>query len=165
MTDIPEPWATALVEAGLVDPRGRDDRPSLRQLSERTGIATTTLSQMVQGGRRTRQDNIDRVADALRVDPRKVAEWVGRARTVAKPYDPPPVASLLDERERKAIDEVINLLARGKMDDAKKMSAGGGAEPTQSEPSPDQIATGKRARRRRTIKRGDTPAKPHTPGL
>jgi transcriptional regulator with XRE-family HTH domain len=148
MAEIPEPWATALVEAGCVDPRGTVDRPSLRQLSDRTGIAVTTLTNLVTGRRRTTQDNIDRVAAALGKSPRLVTEWAGRQRTIGTPYAPPADASLLDDRERRAVDEMINLLAREKKH-AQKTTAADGAEPETPEPSADKIATGKRRKPRR----------------
>lgn len=135
--EIPEPWATALIEAGITDPRNAS-RPSWQELRRRTGIHPSTLTAMAYGMRATKQENIDKVAEAIRVPPQQVAEWVGRARTVREPYAPPAEANLLDRDERQAVDRIIALLAKTKMEgagDVKKKSGVGGGSAEQVPPA------------------------------
>lgn len=113
MSDIPEPWRQALIDAGVTDPRNAS-RPSLSELARRVGAHTSTISAMVTGSRETKQGTIDAVAEALRIDPRVVAEWVGRARVVREPFVPHEAASLLDHDERDAINRLIGLMTRGR---------------------------------------------------
>ena len=56
-----------------------------------------------------------RNAKRLRLDPRTVSSWVGRARSVRVPYVPPSNASLLDSAERDAVNEIIRLLTLNKV--------------------------------------------------
>lgn len=124
MDNIPEPWASAMLAAGFTDRRG-GNRPSWRALAERTKTHPSTLSAMASGTRETGSDVIARVAEALRVDVRTVSEWVGQARAVRAPYQPPQDANLLDDQEREAVDRLISLLARSK-------KRGSGGEPAGS---------------------------------
>jgi len=143
MTDIPEPWATALVEAGFTDGRFTEPRPSLRKLAEHAGVGTSTISNMIYSKRRTEQDTIDRVAEALRADPILIAQWAGRERSEREPYRPHPDANLLDEQERRAINEVIGLLTKGRSDGQKMRAGDGEATGAIPVPSPvDDEATG-----------------------
>lgn len=102
-----------MIESGCTDPRNAT-RPSLRQLAERMGVSTSTASAMVYGTRVTDVANVDAAAEALRLDPLTVTEWVDRVRTVKAPYQPPSVANLLGQDERDAVDQLIRLLARSK---------------------------------------------------
>jgi len=113
VNDIPEPWAKAMRDKGLTDRRG-GDRPSWRALGELIEVHPSTLSAMASGARETSNDIVGKVADALGVDVRIVNGWVGRARAMRAPYQPPSDADLLDEDEREAVDRMITLLARGK---------------------------------------------------
>lgn len=113
MSDIQEPWASALCDAGYTDPRSAE-RASWSALGRAIGVHTSTLSAMAQGTRDTSQEILDKVAAALRIDPRRVAEWVGVARSERAPYVPPSDAHLLDRDERDAVDRLITLLAKSK---------------------------------------------------
>jgi len=102
-----------MVDAGITDPRN-GLRPSWQEMTRRTGIHTTTLSRVAKGERRTRQEVVDRVAEELRLPPQTVNGWLGRTRTVGRPYVPPAEASLLSQEERDAVDRIIVLLALSK---------------------------------------------------
>lgn len=104
--DVPEPWASAMIRAGVTDPRN-DKRPSMNQLAQLTGVHTSTITSMVWGERDTDQGTLDRVAEVLRIKPSLVAEWAGRARDEETPYEPPAVASLMTQDQRNIVDSVI----------------------------------------------------------
>lgn len=106
-------WDAALRSKGFVDPRTGE--PSISALANKIGVGKTTISKMRQGIGTPRQETIVKVADALRVTPTEIARWVGQSRALSSPYLPPPVADLLDERERRAVDELIRVLAEPKL--------------------------------------------------
>jgi len=130
MSQIPEPWASALVRAGFTDPRYSDDRPSLGALAEAAGVHTTTVSRMVHGRGKPKHENVEAVAAALRVDVVEVSEWARQARTEAEPYRMPAEVNLLTRREQAAITELIRAMAEarregeGSGDAAPKTPAG-----------------------------------------
>jgi len=111
MSNIPEPWHTAMVEARMVDPRYTDDRPSLSRLAEVAGIHTTTVSRMVKGTAATKPEHVEAVAEALRVDVRTVSKWVNQARTEVAPYKVPEEVNLLTKRQQDALTELIRSMA------------------------------------------------------
>lgn len=112
--DVPEPWATALVRANLVDPR--NGRPSMRALAEAADAHTTTIAAMMYGTRQTQGSLIARVAVALRMEDRvnEIFGWVGRARTETEPFSPHPDSDLLTSDERQAVNELIRLMVAGR---------------------------------------------------
>lgn len=112
MSGTPE-WDVALIAAGFTDGRG-SSRASWSALARAVGVHTSTLTAMRDGKKDTDQATVDAVAERLRLDPRTVAGWVGRARTERRPYQPPADANLLSSEERDAVDRLIELLARAK---------------------------------------------------
>lgn len=92
----------------------RNGRASMRQLADAVGSTTSTIAEMMYGTRDTQQSLLDAVADALEVDRVTVSSWAGRARALAGPFVPHPDAELLDADERKAVNELIRLMARPK---------------------------------------------------
>ena len=131
MSDEPGDWESALISAGYVDGRGAN-RASWRRLAQEVGVHQTTLKYMRTGERDTDQATVDAVAGALRLDPRTVAEWVGRARSERAPYVPPSDAHLLDREEREAVNRLITLLAKPK----KRGSGDAGNAEAQKTPNP-----------------------------
>ena len=79
---------------------------SWRRLAQEVGVHQTTLKYMRTGERDTDQATVDAVAGALRLDPRTVAEWVGRARSERAPLTLDLYAGLFDHR----LDEVAEAL-------------------------------------------------------
>lgn len=111
---LPEPWRTAMHEAGV---------PSYRKVADRAGIKShETVRQMVLGLGGSDPKNVELVATALRVDVRTVSGWVNQSRSERGPYAPPSEADLLDHDERAAIDLMIRLLIRGRSTDDPPMT-------------------------------------------
>lgn len=109
--EAPEPWASALIDAGLVDPRGKTPRASMSALARATGAHTSTITEMVFGGRRTDDAVIELTARALGRDVREVARWAGRTRTVREPYEVPDEVHRLTRRQQAALTELIRAIA------------------------------------------------------
>lgn len=114
MNQVPEPWASALVKAGLTDPRYADDRPSLRQLASAIGRTASTVSNMVYGRKSTSPATVAAAADALHVDVRQVSSWVNQGRSVREPYRVPDEVNNLTQRQQDAISELIRAMAEGR---------------------------------------------------
>ena len=98
-------------DAGVVDQRGSDVRPSMRQLAERAEVTTTTVTKMIFGERRTDPETVATVAEILGVNPVEVSEWAHQARTVRASYRVPSEVHLLSGREQAAISELIRAIA------------------------------------------------------
>jgi hypothetical protein len=110
LRDAPEPWATAMRKAGLVRSNGAANMSALGRAAG--GVHTSTISAMMFGERETSPQVVDAVAEALRLPRSQVHEWVGRALSEPRRFEPHPDADLLDSDERAAVNELIRLLAR-----------------------------------------------------
>lgn len=118
--EVPEPWATRLVEKGFTDGRSQKvARPSMSNLADAIGVHTTTVAAAIFRERQTKADVIVDLVNALGPD---VAEWLGVP--YHGPWTPPAVSSLLTERQRKALEEIINVMTE------REESAHGNAAPT-----------------------------------
>lgn len=102
------PWAEAMARVRATDPR--NGRPSWNTLAEMSGVSTSTLTRMVTGKRKTSLATITRVAEALRVTPDTVLEWLGVA-SIVTPYQVPDEVHLLTPRQQKALTEFIRAIA------------------------------------------------------
>ena len=111
-----EPWATAMIEAGLVNPL--TDLPSANALARAAGeikpmrnIHPSTIIRLIKGTNAHRQSNrdlIERVAMALGVKTEKVAEWSQQSWSgPASAYEPPAGSEFLTEFQRKAVTSII----------------------------------------------------------
>lgn len=114
---VPDPWATAMTDAGFTDPRYNDPRPSMARLADRVGVHTSTITSMIFGERATDQATLEAVAAALGVPASEVAGWLGRQDP--NPYAPPSAASLLTQEEREHVDWMIRRLTRDRLAPAK----------------------------------------------
>lgn len=110
--EVPEPWATAMRDAGVVDKRWGN--PSWSELARRVGVHTSTLTNMVDGKHRTRVEAIAKVATELRKDPAEISAWIGAGTTVGEPYAPPAESRLLSDAEKSALDVLIKAMAASK---------------------------------------------------
>ena len=146
--DVPEPWATRMVERGFTDPRYAQDRPSMSRLAESLDIHTSTVSAAIRGTRRTSPETVVALAEALGDD---VAEWLG-VEYHGK-WQPPPASSLLTDRQRKAIEELIN-----SMTERQEQHRGNTA------PIVDEEAATERLRRRAREAHPERPTAPARPG-
>lgn len=124
--EIPEEVAAAMVKAGAVD--ARYGNASLSALGRAAGVHTTTVSKLILRGERIAPEKLDALAEALGVTPARLMEWCTGQRI--RPYSPPAVAETLDDRERKAVDEIIRLLAARKEQDL------GDTDEKKTEPAP-----------------------------
>lgn len=111
MSKQPTDWDLALIRAGFVDPRNAE-KPSYNQLARAVGVPQSTVSAIVSGrSRKPKPENVQKIADALGLDVRIVAGWVGQERTERTRYTPPAEADLLTDRQRRAVDEIIRAIA------------------------------------------------------
>lgn len=108
MSNQPHTWDEALAAAGLVDPR--NGRPSRNQLARAVGMSNSTLGAVIDGRSKPKSSTVQKIADALGIDVRVVAGWVGEKRTERSPYAPPAEADLLTDRQRRAVDEIIRAI-------------------------------------------------------
>lgn len=101
--EVPEPWASRMVERQFTDPRYATDIPSLSRLAETCGMHTSTISSAIKGtGRTPSAGTVVALTEALGED---VADWLGAPRV--KSWELPAEASLLTDRQQKAVVELI----------------------------------------------------------
>lgn len=111
ITEVPEPWAGAMIAAGMVDGRYSVPVASLSALARATSRHTTTISRMVRGeGDRRDPRLVADVARALGQSRSTVARWIGDARETAPGWSAPEEANLLTEREQRALTEMIRAM-------------------------------------------------------
>lgn len=120
--DVPAGWAELLIKAGLTDPRD-DKRASMTQLGEAAHVHPSTISHAMYGTRKTSAETANKLAMAIAdrlpaVDKqksrRRVLRLINEAWGDVTPFVLHPDADLLDEGERKVVNELIGLLARSK---------------------------------------------------
>lgn len=89
--------------------------PSISQLARDAGVSVETARRIVYGTRANpSEETMRRIASALRIPASLAGEWVGLTlHDRQAPYEPPREASLLSQRQREAVDEVIRLFAAG----------------------------------------------------
>jgi transcriptional regulator with XRE-family HTH domain len=107
---IPEPWASALTDAGFVSPW---DTPSMNRLSEATGVHVSTISRIIKGQntKGPTKDVVTTLAGALGLEPRVVGGWIDAAWATLEPYTPPTVADFMTGEQRACVDQVIRAFA------------------------------------------------------
>lgn len=138
-SDVPEPWASAMLDARVVDPRY--GRPSWSALAREVGVHTSTITAMVNGTRETSPEIIERVAIALRQTPRTISQWLNVVE-VREAYEPPEESRYLTDAERAAISALISAIA------AERKAGDQGAEQrstpstTEGSTGPDNVTTG-----------------------
>lgn len=134
-----------MVRVKATDPR--NGRPSWNRLAEMAGISTTTLTQAVEGRRRTSVSTIEKIAKALRVKPDQVIGFIGSEQRVNR-YEVPDEVHLLTERQQKALTEMIRAIAA----DTTGGEHGGDTAATKGPGSgPDNVRERTRAERDRVI--------------
>lgn len=105
--ELPEPWYTALTDAGYVGPYGE---PSLRKLAEGIDAHPSTVSRLIRGAnaKGARPELVAKIADALGRKPEDVASWAGEQwQAGLGPYSVPSGAESLTLRQRESVDRVI----------------------------------------------------------
>lgn len=106
---MPEPWASAMVDRKLVDPR--NGNASFTRAAEAAEVGVQTLIDLVFGNKTTSPATVEAVAAALDVDLVTVSEWADLARTETKPYVLPPEAAYLTKAQQDAISALIRSIA------------------------------------------------------
>ena len=132
-TGLPDKWAKRLVAKGFVDPRYKHDVPSMSALSAKTGLHTSTISDLIAGRRKPTVESVQALAAALGSD---IAEWLGVS--ILERYEPTPEADLLTARQRKAITELI----RSFVADEREGGGAHGAAATKeasADPAPNNV--------------------------
>lgn len=113
MSEIPEPWATAMVARGFTDRRTKVPRPSARALADDAGLHATTVLAMTAGVASDPR-SVQAVAKSLGLHPEIVSGWIDPTRLVRDPWVPPSEADLLTRRQRDALTELIRAMATTK---------------------------------------------------
>jgi len=99
--DIPEPWREAMENAGMY---------SFRDLSQKTGIGTSTVTGLIFGDRGSSEATVQAIADALRLPVTTIREWAAVARGEIGPFVLPIEANRLGRRQREAILAVVRAM-------------------------------------------------------
>lgn len=120
--EIPEPWASRMLEVGLIDPRpGYDPKPSYRALSDKAGLNVGTVSRLISGKkdpRRASPETLSSMAKALQIPVTEMREWFQfEENSLGDQYIPPPTSRLLTTKERSIIDDMIHALVRNRLDE------------------------------------------------
>ncbi len=114
----PAPWGNAMRKQGI---------RSLRQLAEEAGVATTTVSRLVQGIGKTSETTLEHVAEALKVPVTTVRRWAGAPIGEDEHFSWPAHANQLTDRERAVVLSVIDaILARTRIATADRPPIAGG---------------------------------------
>ncbi len=101
LDNIPNPWRTAMEEAGTY---------SLRELAARANLGTTTVSTLIFGRAASSEPTMQAVADSLRLPVTTIRTWATAARGEDKPFELPAEANRLSRRERDAVLAVIRAM-------------------------------------------------------
>ena len=111
MNTIPSKWADLLIKAGYTDPRDRVT-PSLNQLSNASGVHTSTISRLVLKGLGLSEANMAKIAEALRVPVSDLYELSTGEKV--EPLTLPQGTEKLSHREKQAVTEIIRSLINAK---------------------------------------------------
>jgi transcriptional regulator with XRE-family HTH domain len=83
---------------------------SFRDLSQKTGIGTSTVTGLIFGDRRSSEPTLQAVADALRLPVTTIRSWALAALGEQTPFVLPAEASQLTRREREAVLSVVRAM-------------------------------------------------------
>lgn len=117
--EVPEPWRSAMLAADAVDPRRKENVPSISALARRAGLSVETVRRMIIGEGVPEPVKVEAVARALHRAPSTVSRWVRQRRTVDQPWVPPEDAVLLNSDDRSALDRLVRVM----VSDRKRMRA------------------------------------------
>ena len=133
--DYLRPWASDMLRVGAVDNRGN---PSDRALAKIAGVSNATVSRTLRRLNTPSAQTVQKIADALEVDPTEVWRRLGSDLEQADPYDPPAESAFLSHRERRLVTEMIRVLVEGRHDRPADQPDPATADPTvEGEPQPD----------------------------
>jgi hypothetical protein len=106
----PDHWALFFERKGI---------RSVAHLAELTGVAGMTANRLVYGDSRTSPEVLRQVARALKVDDAVIYGLAGWP-TTTHPWEPPAEAEAMDERQRKAVTEMIRAFVRPALEDTEE---------------------------------------------
>ncbi len=104
--EVPEPWATRMVERGYTR---RDGGANISELARKAGLAVETVRRVVHGIGTPGPETVAALVDKLGAD---VEDWTGQHVT-AGPYVPPSESALLTGPQRDALTDLIRAIAAG----------------------------------------------------
>lgn len=102
LDDIPQPWRTAMENAGFY---------SLRDLATKADLGTSTASALIYGRKASSERTMQVVADSLRLPVTTIREWASVARGEREPFVLPAEANRLTQKDREAVLAVVRQLA------------------------------------------------------
>jgi transcriptional regulator with XRE-family HTH domain len=76
---------------------------SFRDVALRTGLGISTVSALMNGRRRSDEQTVQAVADALRLPVTTIRDWAARALGEEGPFELPPEFNQLNRRQREAL--------------------------------------------------------------
>lgn len=152
--DYLRPWAADMLRVGAVDNRGN---PSDRALAKLAGTSNATVSRTLRGLNTPSAPTVQKIADALEVDPTEVWRRLGEQHDQQEAYEPPTESAFLSHRERKLVTEMIRVLVEGRHDrPADQPQADDSRNAVAGEAQPDG-ATRQLSDRRLTLLSDDVP--------
>ncbi|EGD54785.1 helix-turn-helix domain-containing protein [Gordonia neofelifaecis] len=106
---LPEPWNSALVEAGFVDSYGA---ASLQPLADEVSVHPSTLSRAIRGlNVRPSGAVVKSLSNALGLPMSTIAEWISAAYSeegLGAPYLAPRGSETLTQIQRNSVTSIIN---------------------------------------------------------
>lgn len=110
---------------------------SRREIARKTGVAPETINRIMRDEGDPDAATVDKIAHALKLDVQKAREAVDKPRGESSPYEPPAEANLLDERQRRAVDEIIRVIVASQ-------GVGNAVETTQEQDAPGEASPNKK---------------------
>jgi hypothetical protein len=101
---VPEPWASRMVARGFVR---KDGTPNVSVLARRAGVAVETARRAVLGIGHASPETVARLVQQLGPE---VRDWLDQEVDLGS-YEPPREAARLTQRERRALNQLIRVMA------------------------------------------------------
>lgn len=101
---------------------------SFRALADKAELGTTTVTSLVYGRRQSDEQTVQAVADALRLKVTTIRSWASQALGQEAPFELPPEANQLNQRQRQAILTVVRTM----LDPAGQVDATTGSGKTEN---------------------------------
>lgn len=102
--DVPEPWASRMVQRGLTR---RDGRPNISALARSAGVAVETARRVVHGVGIADAGTVAALATVLGDD---IAGWLDWRAEGLDVWEPPSESRLLTREEREVLDRLVRLM-------------------------------------------------------
>jgi hypothetical protein len=102
--DVPEPWASRMVQRGLTR---RDGQPNISALARSAGVAVETARRVVHGVGIADAGTVAALATVLGDD---IAGWLDWRAEGLDVWEPPSESRLLNREEREVLDRLVRLM-------------------------------------------------------